>query len=635
MNTTLLVIDDSEDDQLLYQLAFRDFDSFINLVMASSAEAGFALVAEVKPDLILLDYNLPGMDGLSFTKKLSAYSDSPIPIIMLTGQDNAAIAVDAMKNGVDDYMVKDIEGRYLKLLPGVVGHVMAAHAQREQTRRLQQETDALLRRNQILMQNSKDGIHIMDMQGNLVEANDAFCNMLGYSKEEMAHLNVADWDMKWSAEELRERFKDHIINSARFETVHCRKDGKLIDVEIGTSSIEIEGRFYIFASSHDITERKRSEEDMLLERAVERRHAEKLAQQFGHLLQSSFNEIYMFDAHSLKFILTSQGAEKNLGYTEDELNQLTPLDLKPSHTRASFESLIAPLRSGEQQLLLFETVHRRKDGSTYPVEVRLQLMEGDSPVFLAIVQDITERSRAEKQLREFTAHLQTVREEEKASIAREVHDDLGGTLAALKMDAYWLAGKLVEKNELQPLYQCAQAMVGLLNNAVLATRRIITDLRPTILDELGLMAALKWQCAEFQKRTGIKCQCACIENESFENRLDKLQLINLFRIFQEALTNVVRHSGASKVIIDLHQSGEKIILMIQDDGCGLPKGHTIPATSYGMRGMRERVAQLGGKIKFDTPPQGGFCVTVKLPLLHGSIKTKSNHANNNKQHDEE
>jgi PAS domain S-box-containing protein len=260
MTTSILVIDDSEDDQRLYQRAFKDFEGSFSLVMVSSAEAGFALLADLKPDLILLDYNLPDLDGLGFVKRLGKYLSTSIPIIMLTGEGNAAIAVEAMKNGVDDYIVKDTEGHYLKLLSGVVGNVLAAHAQREQNRQLRQETEALLHRNQTLMQNSMDGIHVMDMQGNILEANDAFCHMLGYTQEEMARLNVADWDAQWSDEELRERFQDHIVNHARFETVHRRKDGSLINVEISTSSMKIEEQYFIFAASHDITERKYTEQ---------------------------------------------------------------------------------------------------------------------------------------------------------------------------------------------------------------------------------------------------------------------------------------------------------------------------------------------------------------------------------------
>jgi len=131
---------------------------------------------------------------------------------------------------------------------------------------------------------------------------------------------------------------------------------------------------------------------------TERKHAEVLAQQFSRLLQSSFNEIFLFDAHSMRFLQASEGAKKNLGYSDDELKQLTALDIKPLFTRKSFEVLIAPLRLKEQQLLVFETIYRRKDGTTYPTEVRLQFMGGAHPVFLAILQDISERKQAEEKL---------------------------------------------------------------------------------------------------------------------------------------------------------------------------------------------------------------------------------------------
>ena len=907
MTATILIIDDSEDDRYLCQRALENFGC--NMELASTAEAGLAHIAVARPDLILLDHNLPGMDGVGFMKQLAKYSDAHIPIIMLTGVDSAAVAVEAMKYGADDYLTKDIEGRYLKLLPGVVVRVMAAHEQHKQVRLLRRETEALLHRNRVMMQNSMDGIHVMDMRGNLVEANDACCRMLGYTREEAARLSVADWDAQWSADELREQFRELARKSARFETVHRRKDGSVIDVEISASGIEIEEQLFIYASSRDITERKKTEallkqhklvidtsidgfwvtdlqgnlleaneayakmsgytvaelvnmhvsqleakepaadvkahierlilqgyerfetrhrrkdgqeidieisvtyradpgqlvvfcrdiserkrvsleaqhsqlllneaqrlgklgsweldllsgrlhwsdemyrifeidparfthtyegflgvihpddrdkvnrayteslqnrrpydvehrllfagrrikwvrehctntfdasgkplrsvgmtqditeskkaeaealkseanlyamldnspymtwlkdakgryitinkvfadylrlddasqaigktdldfqpkelaekysaddaevmaarqrrtaeeaafdgrsthwvetsktpiidargkvlgtvgfarditerkkaeEKILLENEAEHRRAELLEQQFGHLLQGSFNEIYLFDAGSLHFLLTSEGAEENLGYSEDELRQLTPLDLEPSFTRKIFEELVAPLRSGERQSLLFEAFHRRKDGTTYPVEARLQLMESEPPVFLAIIQDIT-------------------------------------------------------------------------------------DLRPTMLDDIGLSAALKWHADQFYRRTGIECRfvCVCSEDddcEKYADEFDRTLSINLFRICQEALTNVSRHSGASEVSIELHLDSEEIALSISDNGRGLPEGHTIASTSHGMRGMRERVVQLGGKIEFGSPPGGGLSVTVILPLATGN-----------------
>jgi PAS domain S-box-containing protein len=230
---------------------------------------------------------------------------------------------------------------------------------------------------------------------------------------------------------------------------------------------------------------------------------------------------------------------------------------------------------------------------------------------------ITEQRRgetskqAERQLREFSAHLQAIREEEKLCIAREIHDNLGGTLTALKMDLNWLMDELSASKEAISFLNHVESMSQLLDNAVVVTRRVITDLRPTILDDFGLPAALEWQAGQFRKRTGIQCRVVCDEREPYE--LDKTQTINLYRIFQESLTNIARHSGASSVEVELKCESGGFILTISDNGCGLPEGHTISPTSYGMLGMRERTEQLGGRINFYSSSGGGFSVTVMLP----------------------
>jgi PAS domain S-box-containing protein len=263
------------------------------------------------------------------------------------------------------------------------------------------------------------------------------------------------------------------------------------------------------------------------------------------------------------------------------------------------------------------------DGSRIHARIDCLHMEADSTSSVRItLTDISERKRAEQQMRELSAHLQTVREEEKASFAREIHDELGSTLAALKMDAHWLADKLPAKAEMQPLQECAKSMVELLDNAVKATRRIIIDLRPPILDDRGLMAALEVYAEQFHKRTGTECRVVCARRKDkgcedcrdCESNLNKALSVNLFRIFQETLTNVARHSGASRVDAELYQDAREVILSISDNGCGLPEGHTIVSTSYGLRGMRERIEQLSGKIRFDSQPGSGFSVTVTVPL---------------------
>ncbi len=264
-----------------------------------------------------------------------------------------------------------------------------------------------------------------------------------------------------------------------------------------------------------------------------------------------------------------------------------------------------------------EVWNRNKNGKVYPEWLTITAVigtDGQVTNYVGIFSDISDRKAGEEQLRKLTAHIQTAREEEKTRIAREIHDDLGGTLTALKMETYRLTGKLSGNTETAPLLEHVESMTQLLDNAVGVTRRVISDLHPSILDDLGLAAALEWQCAQFHKRTGIACEVVCAEDRDEEQKLDKTIAINLFRIAQEALTNVSQHSGATKVHVEFHQDEEEIILCMSDNGRGLPEGHVIAQKSYGVRGMRERVAQLGGHITFDKPAGGGLRVTVTVPL---------------------
>lgn len=233
------------------------------------------------------------------------------------------------------------------------------------------------------------------------------------------------------------------------------------------------------------------------------------------------------------------------------------------------------------------------------------------------------REREAQQQRELSAHLQTVREAEKAHLAREIHDDLGSTLAALKLRLSLLSDfELPAEAKNTPLFEHIESMMPILDNAAASMRRIIADLRPSILDNLGLIAALEWQAREFHKLTGIECLVACLRSESAsctdckncEYTWGNSISINLFRIFQESLTNIARHSGATKVAVELQPCEHEVVLSISDNGRGLPEGQAIAATSYGIRGMRERAELLGGKIEFGKPPGGGFSVVIRLPL---------------------
>jgi two-component system, NarL family, sensor histidine kinase UhpB len=217
-----------------------------------------------------------------------------------------------------------------------------------------------------------------------------------------------------------------------------------------------------------------------------------------------------------------------------------------------------------------------------------------------------ERSREE--LRALSRHLQTAREEEKARIAREVHDELGSTLTALKIDLDWLGEHLA--NAPEAVAQKRAAMGKLLEAAVAATRRIVTDLRPGILDDLGLSAALRWQAAEFRKHTNVRVN---VETPPSDQGIGRDAALTLFRIFQETLTNVARHAKATEVAVSLAASDAAFVLQIRDNGVGLSTDDLRKPTSHGIRGMRERAQQLGGDVSVSGTPGTGTTVVISVP----------------------
>lgn len=465
---------------------------------------------------------------------------------------------------------------------------------------------------------TQESLMITDTNGVILRVNKAFTETTGYTADEVVGQTPRLLRSGRHNEDFYRDMWESIsrTGSWRGEIWDRRKNGEIYPKWLAINAVKRnDGVVTHYVGSHiDITERKAAEE-RLIEIGIQKKRADLLSQQFGDLLKNSFNEIYMIDANSLCILQVSEGAKRNLGYSDEELSRLTLLDLNPEFAQNNLGELIASFRSRKDELLLFESVHHRRDGTTYPVEVRLQLMKTDPPYFMVVVQDLTERKHSHRQISNLAAHIQSIREEEKASMAREVHDNLGSTLSALKMDVYWLADELSAIKEATPLLEHVDSMSKLLDNAVSVTRQVISDLRPTILDDLGLHAALEWKAGEFQKRTGIRCRVDYVESEGSEERLRKIQSINLFRIVQEALTNVVRHSGATMVEIELQLTDETVILAIIDDGCGMREGHIVRSTSYGMLGMRERVVQLNGRIDFFNLPDGGFSVTVVLPLL--------------------
>lgn len=216
--------------------------------------------------------------------------------------------------------------------------------------------------------------------------------------------------------------------------------------------------------------------------------------------------------------------------------------------------------------------------------------------------------QSEQQLRQLSSHIQTLKEEERARLSREIHDDLGGTLTAIKMDLMSFASKLPQR--FKGLFSKIASIDRLVDHAIEASVRIAADLRPGILD-CGIVAAIQWQTREFQDRTGIRCR---IHGDEAEFTLSPESSIAVFRIFQETLTNISKHAHASAVDIELEQADGSLVLGISDNGRGIQDGDRSKPSSFGIRGMLERSREFNGEISITGVPGRGTKVSVCVPL---------------------
>lgn len=363
------------------------------------------------------------------------------------------------------------------------------------------------------------------------------------------------------------------------------------------------------------------------------------------LLESAGEGIYGIDQGGRCIFINRAGAEL-LGYAPDEvLGRNMHYLIHHTHednTRYPVEHcpIFRAFKEGRGIREESEVLWRR-DGSSFPAEYTSYPIRDDGRVVGAVVTfaDISARRQAEQALRaahaglerrvaertaelsaanahlqqshhalqRLSAHLQTVREEERAHLAREVHDDLGASLTALQLDLSWLLPRLAAQPALEAK---ARDMLDIAGQAMQSVRRILTDLRPGVLDHLGLWAALEWQLQEFQSRSGVACVLAH-DGIDAAQRLARPAEIAIYRIVQEVLTNVSRHAQASRVEVRAVREGGGIRLHLRDNG----RGMQLPAaaTSFGLLGMKERARALGGELQVESAPGQGVAVTLRVP----------------------
>jgi PAS domain S-box-containing protein len=463
-----------------------------------------------------------------------------------------------------------------------------------------------------IFDNSAVGIALTDTSGIFIAANRAYQEMVGYTEQELQHMTYMDITYEEDQPTNRVLAADlweGELNPFRFEKRYRRKDDKLIWVRTTVSiapSTETTAQFAM-AVVEDVTERKLVEERLReYEKAVE-----------------GGEEMIVVVDREYRYLLANRAFLRFLGFDREQVvGRRVPELMDHDPFNKVVKKRLDECFQGK--VVKYEGRYRESDLfiSHFPIE-------GPAGVDRAacVLQDITERKWTEKrlnrsfvQLRALAARLQSVREDERTKVAREIHDELGQALTAIKIE---LSSLLFEWPAEQKPSTRAESITRLVEQTIQSVRKISTELRPGILDALGLVAAVEWAAEEFQNRTGIRCH---LDLPKAPLEISQERATAISRIFQETLTNIARHADATQVHICLARENGSLSLEVDDNGVGVSEEQLSASESLGILGMRERALFLGGEVQISGAPNQGTRVRVRIPLSFRHIRKDAEQA---------
>jgi PAS domain S-box-containing protein len=493
---------------------------------------------------------------------------------------------------------------------------------RELNRQMQLEIDERKRTEDALRASEERFVKIFNLSpyrmgiirmrdGVILHVNDTWLKETGFAREEIINHPYQELDF-WLSPETMDQVRQILSDGKPIHAIESHfltRSGEKRVVLASTEIVELDGEPCGLWATHDITDRKRAEEAL---QASEKRFS--VAFNSSPVMASlSLFEGGRFLAVNDRFVtLSGYSREEAVGHTAIELG------LWPDPTD---RSKIMEILKRDGRVRAFEAGLRMKNGDYRTILLSIEAIELDGQrCLLHAGNDITARKQAEtllrtseERLRALSARIHSAREEEGTRIAREIHDELGSALTGLKWDLEKMDKTLAKSGNgsgITTVRGRIGNMTGLIESTIDTVRRISSELRPGILDDLGLVAALQSHAQEFQARTGIVCHW----KSSLEQvELNRERATAVFRIFQEILTNVLRHSQAANVYIELRSADARLELVVRDDGRGITESETANTRSLGLLGMKERALLVGGEVNITGEIGKGTTVVVRVP----------------------
>ena len=593
----LLIEDNPGDIRLLQEYLNEGSACRFQVTQAGRLSRGLERLAEARFDAVLLDLSLPDSHGLDTLVRLHEAAKD-VPIVVLTGIEDESLGVRLIQAGAQDYLVKgSVTG------PLLVRSLRYA-AERKRAEEELSESEARLR---AILDNSPNLVFLKDTQGRYLHINRQFERAFHISREAIA--GKTDKDVFPAEQAAAFRVNDLKVFQAgvplEFEEVALYDDGPHTSIVSKFPLYGGDGKPYALCGiTTDITQRK------AMEKALQQAE-EKYRDIFDNAVEGIFQS-----TPSGRYLSVNPALARMYGYESPEelMGGATDIAHKVYVDPDCREALTRLLeRQGVVQGFEYEV--RRRDGSTIWISESVRAVrdeKGKVRYYEGTIEDITERKRSEEELqqtlgqvRTLSRRLEVVREDERTRIARELHDELGVRLTCLKMDLSRLNDASRPKLEEKVL-----SMIEQVDTTIAAVQGLVAELRPGVLDDLGLVAAIEWQCRDFERRSGIRC---LVDSSEEDIPLDSAKATAAFRICQEALTNVVRHARAKEIRVHLDTLDRELLLEIHDDGQGILPEKVTDAGSLGLLGMRERAAAVGGALQIVGLRGQGTTVTLRLP----------------------